>query len=272
MKYHIKRIAVATNFSAEADNALEYAIFLAKKYSAGLDIIHAVAPARIGKGQMVSAAYEKLKQYKAGILEQQGIEAKVYARMKEVTDFIYDYCVSNKTDLLIIGVQPHVKKYFGESKSYGIIMKVECPVLSIPPSFKKYDFGHVLFPVRDVSGVEEKLFYSKPFIDNNRSELHLINFGQQNPATIDELVEKAMREGIKVGILDYNGGTSPKDISSRIVTLAGEKDDDLIVINATKEKEWYRVFGENYTEYILKEADIAVLSITHAFESEDTVN
>ena len=267
MRYGIQRIAVATNFTAEADHALQYASILAKKYNAGLDIIHAVAPARLGKSGQVSAAYSKLKALREKVVIEHGIEAKVFSRMDGLTGFIYKYCVDNNTDLLLIGVQNHAKKYFGDSKSYEIIKKIECPVLSIPLSFNKADFGHILFPVRDVEGVEEKLLYSRPFMEKNRSELHLINFGKQTNEALNEIFETAQNAGISVFVEDYSGDGSTKNISSKIISVANEKGDDLIVINATSEKDWYRVFGENYTEYILKEADIPVLSITHAFES-----
>ncbi len=267
MKYDIRKISVATNFTEEADNAIDYAIFLAKKYNAGLDIIHAVLPARIGKGELVAAAYGNLRKIRDSINKKHGIKAKVFSRMGNVTDFIYKYCVENKTDLLIIGVQNHVKKYFGDSTSYEIIMKIECPVLSVPLSFKKQEFGHILYPVRNVKGVEEKLSYSKPFLDKHYSKLHLVCFGQQISAKLDEVVEMALKDGISVDISNYPA-SSTKDITSQIITLANEFKHDLIVINATAEKDWYRLFGENYTEYILKKADIAVLSITHSFESE----
>ena len=62
-KYQIRKIAVATNFTPEADHALQYAVLLARRYNASLDIIHAVSPAesKNKKAIFVSAAYEKLK-------------------------------------------------------------------------------------------------------------------------------------------------------------------------------------------------------------------
>lgn len=268
MKYQIRKIAVATNFSAEANNALDYAVTLAKKHEATLDIIHAVSPSdsRNKKAQFVGAAYEKLKMYKDDILAHHGIEARVFARVGDVTDFVYKYCSDNKTDLLIIGIQAHVKKYFGDSRAYELIKKIECPVLSIPLGFKKQHFEYVLFPVRDVEGVKDKLEYSKPFIQKDRSELHMICFDPENRDKAEEIIQMAKEYGI--GSYDPNYEIfSPRNIPSRIIEKAREKDDDLIVINATSEKEWYNIFGENYTEYILKEADIAVLSITHDFQS-----
>lgn len=270
MNYHIKKVAVATNFTPEANHAVEYATSLAKNHNATLDIIHCVAPARLGKGGLVSAAYEKLKINKEKILAEDEIEAKVFSRMDDLTNFLHRYCIDNKIDLLIIGVQTPGKKYFGDSKSYEIVKKVECPVLSIPLSFKKEGFSKVLYPVRDVRGVEEKLLYSRPFIKNKKSQLHLINFGPRVNVAIDEIVDAARKNNISVDVEDYTGDGSTKSISAKIISVATEKEDDLIVINATSEKDWYRVFGENYTEYILKKADIAVLSITHSFESSST--
>lgn len=268
MKYHIKKIAIAVNFTPETDNALHYAVCLAIKHDATLDIIHAVSPARTGKGTLVNAAYDNLRKYREDILQKHGLEVKIFARMAEVAAFVANYCASNKTDLLIIGVQNHVKKYFGESKSYDIIMKVECPVLSIPLSFTKNNFGHILYPVRDVEGVKEKLFYSKPFIGKESSRLRLLCFGLQKQEQTDDVITIAEKEGIPADVVNFDD-SSTKNITSKIISAANDFDDDLIVINATSEKEWYRLFGENYTEYILKEADVAVLSITHMFESAD---
>lgn len=268
IKYHIKKIAVATNFSDEAENAINYAVLLAKKYRAGLDIIHAVSPteSRNKKAQFVSAAYTRLKKYAKGITDEHGVEAKVFARVGEVRDFLYKYCVDHKTDLLIIGVRPHVKKYFTESKACEIIMKIECPVLSIPPHFNNPHFSSVLLPVRDVEGVKEKLVYSRPFIKEDHSELNILCFSQQSTEKGMELVSVAKEQGMKARLLPFEI-SSKKNVSAEVIDAALENEADLIVINATSEKEWYKIFGENYTEYILKEADIAVLSITHPFES-----
>lgn len=268
MRYYISKIVIATNFSAEADNALHYGITLAKKHQASLDLIHAVSPSesRNKKSLFVSAAYEKLRKYRDDILRDHQLVVKIYARVSPVTEFLYKYCAENKSDLLIIGVQPQGKKYFNDSNTYNIVKKINCPVLTIPQSFKKLEFENVLFPVRDVEGVKEKLSYSKPFLDKDHAELHLICFGQPDLSKVEELIETAKNNGITSYIPQFSP-SSTKNVPMQVIATAKEKNDDLIVINATKEKEWYKFFGENYTEYILKEADRPVLSIMHPFES-----
>ncbi|MBZ4190553.1 universal stress protein [Niabella beijingensis] len=270
IKYHIRKIAVATNFSEESDNAVYQAALLAKKHDAGLDIIHAVSPAdsRNKKAEFVQAAYEQLKKYRDGILDEFGIEAKVFARVGDVVAFIYKYCIENKTDLLLIGVLNGVKRYFKESMAYGIIMKIECPVLSIPMSFKRSDFHKILFPVRSVEGVKEKLIHSRPFIQKDNSELHIICLRQPDLYKVNEVIELAKNQHIQFSVSDFDAD-SKKNVAPEVISAAKEKQADLIVINATSEKQWYNIFGENYTEYILKEAEVAVLSITHPFESDN---
>ncbi|MBZ4191578.1 universal stress protein [Niabella beijingensis] len=268
IKYHIRKIAIATNFSEESDNAVYQAAEIAKKHNAELDIIHAVSPAesRNKKAEFVQAAYDRLKMYRDRILNEFDIESKVFARVGDVAAFIYKYCIENKTDLLIIGVLNGVKRYFKESMAYEIIMKIECPVLSIPLSFKKADFYKILFPVRDVEGVKEKLVHSQPFIQKDNSELHIVCLGQPDSYKVNEVIELAQNQQIQFSISDFDAD-SKKNIAPGVILAAKERQADMIVINATSEKQWYNIFGENYTEYILKEAAMAVLSITHPFES-----
>ena len=268
-KYHIRKIAIATNFTPEADHALQYAVLLARRYNASLDIIHAVSPAesKNKKAIFVSAAYEKLKTKKAEMKSDHELEIKLFARVGEAEVFLHKYCIENKTDLLIIGVQTGVKKYFAATKAYKIIMKVECPVLSVPVSFKQHHFRSILLPLRDVSGVEDKILYTKPFIDKEGAALHIVNFGKIDTGKINEITGIAKSQGVEFNVKDLQD-IAKKNIPAQVITIAKENANDLIVINATSEKEWYDIFGENYTEYILKESDIAVVSITHLFESQ----
>ncbi len=270
IRYQIHKIAVATNFGEESNNAVYHAAILAKKHNAELDIIHAVSPAdsRNKKAEFVGAAYERLKKYRDQIVNEFGIESKVFARVGDVVAFIYKYCVENKTDLLLIGVLNGIRRYFKESIAYEIIMKIECPVLSIPTSFKKSDFYKILFPVRDVEGVKEKLIYSRPFIQKDNSELQIICLGQPEFYKVNEVIELAENQHIQFSVSNFNTD-SKKNVAPEVISAAKERQADLIVINATSERQWYNIFGENYTEYILKEADRAVLSITHPFESDN---
>ena len=267
-RYHIRKIAIATNFTPEADHAMQYGVLLAKRYNASLDVIHAVSPAdsKNKKAKFVSAAYENLKKQKAEILTNHQLEIKLFARVGEAEMLLHKYCIGNKTDLLIIGVQTGVKKYFAATKAYKIIMKVECPVLSVPVSFKQHHFQSILFPVRDVAGVEDKILYTKPFIDKEGAALYIVNFGQIDSGKINEITGIAKSQGVEFEVNDLQH-TAKKNIPGQVIAAAKDKRNDLIVINATSEKEWYDIFGENYTEYILKESEIAVVSITHLFES-----
>lgn len=266
IKYHVRKIAVATNFSTASDNALEHAAAIAKSKNASLDIIHAVSPSesRNKKAQYVSNAYSRLKVYAKSIVERYGVEVNVFARVSDVVAFCYKYCVDRAIDLLLIGVQTGIRKYLGATTAYEVIMKVECPVLSVPAGFNKIPFRRILFPVRDVDGVDYKLVYTQPFVDN--AAIHMICFGDPGREKVMELVAMAKQMGIRFDehedISSFN-----KMLPSHVVGAARDANDDLIVINATREKEWYNILGENYTAYILKESDIAVLSITHLFQS-----
>lgn len=268
VKYHIRKVAVATNFSVEADNAVLQAASIANQHNASLEIIHAVSPSesRNKKAAYVSDAYTRLKSYAEAIKSKYNVNSKVYARVSDVTDFIYKYCVDKSIDLLVIGIQPGSKKYLGMPTAYDIIMKIECPVLTIPTGFDRLPFQRILFPVRDVAGVEDKLLYTKPFSAGN--SIQMICLGEAGIEKIRDLTEMASRLGIVFQNIGDDHSYSKVD-PSHVIYNAKQENDDLIVINATKEKEWYNIFGDNYTAHILKEADVPVLSITHRFESKE---
>lgn len=268
-KYHIRKVAIATNFTTEADHALEYATLLAKRYHASLDIIHAVSPvdSKNKKAAFVSAAYESLKKKKDEFLSNYELDIKLFARVAEPDSFLHKYCIENNIDLLLIGIQTGVKKYFATTIAYKIIMKVECPVLSIPLSYKKDHFNNILFPARDVAGVEDKILYTTPFIDKENSTLCIVNFGQIATEKITEITGLAEKLQLPYKIHDLQSIVK-KNIPEQVIEKSLENNSDLIVINATSEKEWYNIFGENYTEYILKESEVPVVSITHLFESK----
>jgi nucleotide-binding universal stress UspA family protein len=266
--YRIKKIAVATDFSEAASNAVDGAFQLAKMFEAEIAIVHAVSPtdSRNKKAEFVSSAYTRLKeiqQSKASDFEA-GIE--VNARVGEVDDYLYSYCLKNKTDLLILGLKPGDRKIFGSSKAYEIIMKVECPVLSIPLSIHTLQFNNILFPVRDVTGVKEKLLYSLPYMKKMNAVLRMMIFGFPSAQQIVQVKEVAAKEDIIFDPPDWDK-LKDRDIPRQILDCADKVEADLIVINATSEKEWYKILGENYTETLLRESGLPLLSITHQFES-----
>jgi nucleotide-binding universal stress UspA family protein len=266
--YQIKRIAVATDFSEASQNAIDRAVELASIFYASVDIIHAVSPSasKNKKGEFVSSAYDRLKKKQQQVSGSFDGQSSVYARVGEVDDFVYAYCLKNSIDLLIIGLKPGNRKLFGPSKAYEIIMKVECPVLSIPAEWRHLQLGKILFPVRGVTGVKEKLLYSVPYMEKMNAILQMMIFGLPTVEQIREVTKVAAKEGVIFDPPDWDN-LKEKDIPGQILQCAEMVDADLIVINATSEKEWYRVLGENYTEALLRESDLPLLSITHQFES-----
>jgi nucleotide-binding universal stress UspA family protein len=91
-------------------------------------------------------------------------------------------------------------------------------------------------------------------------------FGLPKTEQIREVTKLAAKEGIIFEPPDWDQ-LSDKDMPGQILRCAEKVRADLIVINATSEKEWYRVLGENYTAALLRASTVPLLSITHQFES-----
>jgi nucleotide-binding universal stress UspA family protein len=266
--YQIKRIAVAVDFKEVSLNAVSKAIQLANVFGASLAIIHAVSPSasKNKKAEFVSEAYTRLKDLQQTLMADHNNSLTIFSRVGEVDDFLYEYCLKNHTDLLVIGKETGERKIFSESKAYQIIMKVECPVLSIPAQLEGVYFTKILFPVRGVIGVKEKLLYSMPYLHKMGSILHMMIFGLPKAEQIRDVAEIANKEDIFFEPPDWDQ-LSEKDIPGQILRCASKVNAGLIVINATSEKEWYRLLGENYTESLLRASSVPLLSITHRYQS-----
>jgi len=277
MSYKIKNILVPTDFSEAANNALKVAVAMAKRHHANIHLLHAIQPylfagvdevhglASFTPLPFVQIANENLEKTKQTILASNNFEVTGHTIVGSVSYSVASLLKIIEFDLIVIGTHGNtgwVEKIIG-SNTLSVIKESAIPVLSIPPTFTKITFDSVLYPIRNINGVMEKYDYIKPILEKNNSSIHLLGLKLEgeNASDIEIKLEK-LKETI---LHDKDFITfqleSATSIPQKIIEVSEKRNDDLMIINATLDKAWYNFFGSSFTQYIISNSKIPVLSV-----------
>jgi nucleotide-binding universal stress UspA family protein len=280
MKYHIKKILMATDFTSCANNALKVAIAIAVRQNAKLALIHVISPVYIGRPfglntiysaaqeNQIAQAYEVINQIKKEILREcQQLKISTYVTFGSISLVVTEYEIKENIDLIVVGKTGATENdiVLIGSNAYSIIKKAKCPVLTIPESFKKSNFKSVLYPIRKSPGMVEKFEYIRPIVEKNNSNIHLLGIVESLDKEELRTIENKMKEVFLVmneikGEISY-ASTFGQKLADEIVKFANERMDDLLVLNATLEKNWYQFFTGTFTQKIIANAHIPVLTL-----------
>jgi nucleotide-binding universal stress UspA family protein len=193
-KNEIKKIVVPTDFSETADNALQFAIDLAKKLAAKVHVVHVHSPALNGPPapRLIDEGGLEYKQsllnaLKAPHLGQEELteDQEYIAETRLVKGFVAEeiqrISQDPKTDLLIMGTTGQgglMEKLFG-SISLEVARKAACPVILVPDKARFTGFQNIVYasnyhPAEET--VLPKVFnFARPF----KPVLHFAHINEQ---------------------------------------------------------------------------------------------
>src|SRR5688500_4902672 len=239
--YPIQKILVPLDLSQSSLNALETAVFLAKKNRAILQIVNVNEPV-LGRMEDYLLSSPKttadvLNALTAAIEHAHGIKPELIEKDGHVVESIINTAVFEQTDLIVIGTHGASgfrENYIG-SNAYNVIKHSNCPVLTIPPTKKFYSFKKVLFPVRPVTGALARYDVVSRFLSAYASleVLGVSNSRMDNDAgVLDKIVEeiKGLLEADKVNAkASWGQGNS---VSDDIFQFIQTNYPDLIVLTS----------------------------------------
>ncbi|MCW5927674.1 MAG: universal stress protein [Chitinophagaceae bacterium] len=164
----MKKILVPTDFSLNANKALDYAVQLCKHFEAELYIIHAVElpDTSIGDRTGTSAEYnrkirqeaeEQLALLKTSITETEKIKAFTGLYNADVTSAIKEAVRSKKIDWVVMGTlgRSGIKEHIFGSKTASFVPHSEVPVLVIPPEGEWQGIDNILLAVNDFNSIAQ---------------------------------------------------------------------------------------------------------------------
>lgn len=288
MNYEIKNILVPTDFSDSANNALRVAVGMAERQNATLHLLHVIEPIYLNRtynviGTIVNLHHEMLKESLSNLEQQRRkivtlnpVNIEIFSEIGNVNNIVNTYVNEHHINLVIMGTHGSSgsKEFFSGSNTYSVIKTVNCPVLSIPQDFDEVGFTYILYPLRNTTGVVEKYDYIKPIIEKNNAKVHLLGIAAENDNEDKYLISKKIK-AVRDAILHNNEYISYEIIQTNavaetILSIAHDRMEDLLVINATLDKKWYQYFRGTYTQKIINHSKIPVLSIKPELTPEAT--
>lgn len=275
-----KNILVPLNFSDSSDNAVKTAIAMCKRHNATLHLLQVKKENNFvfppGKNADVLAMTLEANKSELDDLESQ---AKAIERENSITCFYHTAegsfysAVSNTVedfycDLLILE-KPSDSQIYTLIKRHSIINMIDhvkCPVLTVPGKRKYLNFKNVLLSIRPVLSGMDKFDMALPIIKKNGSKVLLfapIGYKKKKTdlLTIKDLFNKAD------SLISHENLDAEKEINfthdsaQEVVNKAVQTNSDLIVITATVKKGLMAFFTRTFTERIIANSPVPVLSV-----------
>jgi nucleotide-binding universal stress UspA family protein len=247
-------ILVPTDFSPNADRAIDYAVQIARLNQATIYLIHAcdnLDPLYI-EGSMthmeynqkiMDGAFEKLDIRRKSIEETEGVLVNIQLYSGTVMDTIMVAALEHKADLIImgtLGISGLHDRLFG-SKTAAMISESPAPVLAIPLEYDWSKPGKFLIAIKDVDEAIPLLDPAFELASLFHTEVHITLFTDKDDS----------------GTMDYIS-------DDRLITraenkLKGQHKEVLI----KKEHLLGRHFEDSINEYIEKNNIDLLAMITH---------
>lgn len=249
---NIKKILVAIDRSAMAEEALKRAISIAKEKSAQLVVIHVIEPYFIESPFIPSVDEEDVKKEVTKQVDRLTVEADIeyilFVESGSAASSIILASQKTKADLLVIGT--HGKddlgsNYFG-STTLKVVQKTHIPVL-IVKNEAKYNYKNLLAPTNLSDYSKESIQFSRTlFKDTSLKYLHAY-------VTIDEFQALTYRISIdQQGQFKKELLFDAKTALEKFIKETGEGEMALISYQAS--------INEDLLEYITRDqADLLVL-------------
>lgn len=269
-----------TDFSIPADNAVHYAMKLAKVFDASIILYHSFIPFESGFYPLAQSKKEnkntednlinRLAKIKDKLLKSnENILVAIHVDRGPESIRLVEFCKKNKIDLIVMGTMgaSGLKEVIIGSFTADTMTKAPCPVLAIPQKCKfkipkKITFASN-YHKKDIQSIKFLLKWNEPF----KAKINILHIddGEHVPESEEEVfgnykkkIEKQC-EDISLSFQHIEG----KDISKAILhTTLNDKTDILSLSPIKREGIWTRLFHKSITKTTAYHIRIPLLTIS----------
>jgi nucleotide-binding universal stress UspA family protein len=198
----ISRILLATDFSPEPQNALQYAVSLTRRSDSTLFLTHVLPTERSAAlGEMwpvlSNIARHNAEKNMTKLQNMDGLKFlphEVVIRAGDTWDVISRVVSDKNVDLIVVGNQGHrgITKLFLGSTAERVIRHANCPVLTVGPhvpSLCLNRFRHILCASDFCIGSRRALNFALSLAADDRARLILLHVVESDPGSPSELLE-----------------------------------------------------------------------------------
>lgn len=284
----MKTILVPTDFSANADNALNFAIELAKNENAKLVLLN-VFETNYESG---AVSYNMIAEERANLeaksqkkLQTLGYKVELVGKIKyecvSVEGFTVDVILGitdeKEIDLIIMGTKGATGfsgVIFG-SITAKIIEKAKCPVIAIPEGavyngIKKItyatDYHH-----SDIPGLKKVVEIAEPF----KAQVNVLHISiNPFPSKNEKDIMKTFMEEVN-GMITYNNLSfqllSGKNIESALEEYLADNSTSLIVMSTHHRDIFDKIFGKSITKHMAYHTGIPLMALHYNAKTSVTL-
>ncbi len=269
------KILVPTDFSKNAEKAIEYAAVIAKSTGGILKLLHVytqpvtrnnVAYPLIFEetASAVKKAREQLEKCCAELSEEQGIQCEGQVNIGVIVDEIVKEAAASKADFIVIGskgVSGLNKLLFG-SNTASVIEKAPCPVFSVPVNAMVTPPKKIVFATNYQDGDMIALKKLTQLSSLFNAELTILHVSKEELKSERDLVEQYSKEAAK------NSGSPPpyyyvlphENTQQGINLFMESSEADLIALSTRKRNVFKRMFDPSLTKKLAYQSRMPLLA------------
>jgi nucleotide-binding universal stress UspA family protein len=282
----MKTILVPTDFSKNAENALNYAIAIAKKEKHKVLLLHVyntvvTLPSPDIPVQYYAEAFEsiresaltKLNELKKTVLKRSKIECELMIEEGLTVETIIEVGRRKKAYLVVMGTKgaSGLTKVIMGSNTAKVIERINCPVIAVPEKAQFEGIKQIGYATQyhssDMPALKRLAEMSKVF----KSTIHLVHIadGAYMISTEEEYMERFKEKVKKVTKLKSIVSTviDGDDIGKELERYFKKEGIDLLAISTKQRNFIERLFGSSITKKLVFHSKIPLMVFHHKEES-----
>lgn len=270
--FQIKNILVPTDFSKEAENALKYALKLAKTLKAKVNLVHVYSSdVELRSFPLSGGALEpetkadvevKLAQFAKNNSNGTAVYLKErYVRVGLVADELLQMSKLPQTDLIVIAAKGEVGgigKWFGSVTS-SVARKAECPVLVVPKGAQFNGINRIVYASNFHPSEEKtlpKIVYLSKQLGTSIHFVHIVQNRLNDYIVDSEWADKKFQFENAPFLMN---SVECSDVGKGLDRFANEKQADLMVMTTGKRSFFEELFHKSMTQKMVYNTKIPLL-------------
>lgn len=273
----MKSILFPTDYSDAADNALNYALMLAKRSKARLIIYHSYhIPVTVGEGQQVPAiTYEELEQdnrKRIDTLKEElakknsDIAIEAHTTPGFAVDEIVEQAKKHAVDLIVMGIKGagKLEEVLIGSNTTGVIERADTPVLAVPENASFGEHGNIVLSCdfeQDLSD-SNAMKVIKDFITIMNAKLSVLNIRTPESGTTVENAVAGVKLEASLKDVDHKLFFPQNDeVEDGIQEFLSAHPSDFVIMLPRRHNLFERIFNKSYTKKLAFHTDVPLLAI-----------
>jgi nucleotide-binding universal stress UspA family protein len=280
----MKTILVPTDFSKNAENAIDFAVAFAQKENSMLILLHAyhiTYPVSDFPGEIIAeeisetkrVADEKLKKLCLEIMQTEKVKCERVCKEGLATDVILEASEKMHPDFIVMGTKgaSGIKEVLWGSNTAKVIEKTQHPVIAVPDGavfdgIKKITYATNYY-ASDIDAIKILSEIAEPF----KAIINILHIsdGEYIPENENELLKQFVSKVSKK--VDYNNFSFQlilgQDVEKELSNYLKEDSTDLLSMSTLHRNLWEKLFGKSITKKLAYHTNVPLLAFHHKKEA-----